>query len=172
MKISKLIKILMISLIIFMQPTFVKAETRNNNPLLREILIDGETMNQEFDQFIADYAIRADRAEASMAIPSLEIARKIVDIHVSRKEILEIVSGITPAKMVEVINYLNVVELMMGMQKMRARKVPGNQAHITNLKDDPVQIAADAAEGALRGFSEEETTMGVADTLRSVPWHF
>ena len=41
MKISKLIKILMISLIIFMQPTFVKAETRNNNPLLREILIDG-----------------------------------------------------------------------------------------------------------------------------------
>ena len=114
------------------------------------------------DQFIADYAIRADRAEASMAIPSLEIARKIVDIHVSRKEILEIVSGITPAKMVEVINYLNVVELMMGMQKMRARKVPGNQAHITNLKDDPVQIAADAAEGALRGFSEEETTMGVA----------
>ena len=114
------------------------------------------------DQFIADYAIRADRAEASMAIPSLEIARKIVDIHVSRKEILEIVSGITPAKMVEVINYLNVVELMMGMQKMRARKVPGNQAHITNLKDDPVQIAADAAEGALRGFAEEETTMGVA----------
>ena len=59
-----------------------------------------------------------------------------MDIHVSRKEILEIVSGITPAKMVEVINYLNVVELMMGMQKMRARKVPGNQAHITNLKDD------------------------------------
>ena len=114
------------------------------------------------DQFIADYAIRTDRAEASMAIPSLEIARKIVDIHTSRKEILEIVSGITPAKMVEVINYLNVVEMMMGMQKMRARRVPGNQAHITNLKDDPVQIAADAAEGALRGFAEEETTMGVA----------
>jgi glycerol dehydratase large subunit len=52
--------------------------------------------------------------------------------------------------------------MMMGMQKMRARKVPGNQAHITNLKDDPVQIAADAAEGALRGFSEEETTTGIA----------
>lgn len=114
------------------------------------------------DQFIADYAIRTDRAEASMAVSSLEIARMIVDIHVSRKEVLEVVSGITPAKMAEVINYLNVVEMMMGMQKMRARKVPGNQAHITNLKDDPVQIAADAAEGALRGFSEEETTTGVA----------
>ena len=110
----------------------------------------------------ADYAIRIDRAEESMKVSSLEIARKIVDIETPRKEILKIVSGITPAKMVEVINYLNVVEMMMGMQKMRARKVPGNQAHITNLKDDPVQIAADAAEGALRGFREEETTTGVA----------
>ena len=43
------------------------------------------------------------------------------------------------------------------MQKLRARKTPGNQAHITNLKDDPVQLAADGAEGALRGFAEEET---------------
>ena len=114
------------------------------------------------DQFIADYAINVDRAERSMTVPSLDIARMIVDIHVSRKEILEVISGITPAKMVEVMNHLNVVELMMGMQKIRARKTPGNQAHITNLKDDPVQIAADAAEGALRGFAEEETTMGVA----------
>ena len=114
------------------------------------------------DQFIADYAIRIDRAEASMEISSLEIARMLVDIRVSRKEILKVVSGITPAKMVEVINELNVVEMMMAMQKMRARKTPANQAHITNLKDDPAQIAADAAEGALRGFREEETTMSTA----------
>ena len=114
------------------------------------------------DQFIADYAINIDRAEASMSVSSLDIARMIVDINVSRKEILDLISGITPAKMTEVMNQLNVVELMMGMQKIRARRTPGNQAHITNLKDDPVQIAADAAEGALRGFAEEETTMGVA----------
>ena len=50
------------------------------------------------DQFIADYAIRIDRAEEAMKIPSLEIARKIVDIQTPRKEILTIVSGITPAK--------------------------------------------------------------------------
>ncbi|WP_187118741.1 propanediol/glycerol family dehydratase large subunit [Massilioclostridium coli] len=126
--------------------------------------MDGKTRDEfDFiDQFIADYAINIDRTEHSMSVPSLDIARMIVDINVSRKEILELVSGITPAKMTEVMNHLNVVELMMGMQKMRARKIPGNQAHITNLKDDPVQIAADAAEGALRGFSEEETTMGVA----------
>lgn len=114
------------------------------------------------DQFIADYAINIGRTEESMAVSSLDIARMIVDIDVSRKEILELISGITPAKMAEIMNHLNVVELMMGMQKIRARKTPGNQAHITNLKDDPVQIAADAAEGALRGFAEEETTMGVA----------
>lgn len=114
------------------------------------------------DQFIADHAIRVDRVQRAMNMSSKEIARKIVDIHVSRKYILDLASGITPAKMTEVINYLNVVEMMMGMQKMRARKTPANQAHITNLKDDPVQIAADAAEGALRGFREEETTLGIA----------
>lgn len=126
--------------------------------------LDGK-QRSEFDfidQFIADYAIDIEKTEASMAVPSLKIAKMIVDINVSRKEVVELISGITPAKMVEVMNYLNVVELMMGMQKIRARKIPGNQAHITNLKDDPVQIAADAAEGAYRGFAEEETTMGVA----------
>jgi glycerol dehydratase large subunit len=61
-----------------------------------------------------------------------------------------------------VLNELNVVEMMMAMQKIRARKTPANQAHITNLKDNPVQIAADTAEGALRGFREEEATEGVA----------
>ena len=130
----------------------------------RIVELDGKK-REDFDfidQFIADYAMNVERAEASMAVSSLEIARMIVDIHVSRKEILGLVTGITPAKMTEVMNHLNVVELMMGMQKIRARRTPGNQAHITNLKDDPVQIAADAAEGALRGFVEEETTMGVA----------
>ena len=54
--------------------------------------------------------MNVERAEASMAVSSLEIARMIVDIHVSRKEILELVTGITPAKMTEVMNHLNVVD--------------------------------------------------------------
>ena len=52
--------------------------------------LDGKK-REEFDfidQFIADYAINIERAEKSMAVPALEIARMIVDIHVSRKEIL------------------------------------------------------------------------------------
>ena len=74
--------------------------------------LDGKK-REEFDfidQFIADYAIDIERAEKSMSVPALNIARMIVDIHVSRKEILELISGITPAKMVEVMNHLNVVE--------------------------------------------------------------
>ncbi|MBQ4527069.1 MAG: propanediol/glycerol family dehydratase large subunit [Clostridia bacterium] len=139
-----------------------KPSVKVSNGVITEL--DGKTRDEfDFiDQFIADYAIDIERAEKSMATPSLDIARMIVDINVSRKEIVDLISGITPAKMAEVMNHLNVVELMMGMQKIRARKMPGNQAHITNLKDDPVQLAADAAEGALRGFAEEETTMGVA----------
>jgi len=114
------------------------------------------------DCFIADYAINVAETEAAMAVPSVEIARMLVDIHVPRAAVVRLVSGLTPAKLAEVMGHLNVVEMMMAMQKMRVRKTPANQAHITNLKDDPVQIAADAAEGALRGFREEETTVGVA----------
>ncbi|MDK2933693.1 MAG: glycerol dehydratase large subunit [Clostridiales bacterium] len=114
------------------------------------------------DLFIADHCINIEAAEESMEIDSLIIARKLVDIHVERGEIIHIVSGLTPAKIVDVLNRMNVVEMMMAMQKMRARKQPSNQAHITNQKDNPVLIAADAAEGALRGFREEETTVGIA----------
>ena len=116
----------------------------------RIVELDGK-YREDFDfidQFIADYAINIERTEKSMSVSSLDIARMIVDINVSRKEILELISGITPAKMAEVMNHLNVVELMMGMQKIRARRTPGNQAHITNLNGDPVQI--DYGCGALR----------------------
>jgi propanediol dehydratase large subunit len=45
---------------------------------------------------------------------------------------------------------------------MRARKTPGNQAHVTNAKDDPLQLAADAAIAVALGFDEIETTMRVS----------
>ena len=50
--------------------------------------LDGKK-KEEFDfidQFIADYAINIERAEKSMSVSSLDIARMIVDINVSRKE--------------------------------------------------------------------------------------
>ena len=113
------------------------------------------------DRFIADYAINLENAEKAMSLDSVEIARKLVDINVSRDEIVGITTAITPAKVVEVMSHMNVVEMMMALQKMRARKTPSNQCHVTNLKDNPVQIAADAAEAGIRGFSEQETTVGI-----------
>lgn len=113
------------------------------------------------DKFIADYSINLEKAEEYMSLDSLEIARKLVDISVGREEIVEISTSITPAKIVEVVSHMNVVEMMMAMQKMRARKTPSNQCHVTNVKDNPVQIAADAAEAGIRGFSEQETTVAI-----------
>ncbi|WFD10939.1 propanediol/glycerol family dehydratase large subunit [Tepidibacter hydrothermalis] len=113
------------------------------------------------DRFIADYAINLKEAEKSMSLDSLEIAQMLVDINIGRDEIVNITTSITPAKIVEVVSHMNVVEMMMALQKMRARKTPSNQCHVTNLRDNPVQIAADAAEASIRGFSEQETTVGI-----------
>ncbi|MBU5437529.1 propanediol/glycerol family dehydratase large subunit [Tissierella sp. MSJ-40] len=113
------------------------------------------------DSFIADYAIKIDNAEKVMAMDSVELAKKLVDINVSRKEILNLTLSMTPAKIVEVVSKMNVLEMMMAVTKMRARKIPTNQCHVTNLRDNPIQIAADAAEAAIRGFDEQETTVGI-----------
>src|SRR5690625_495950 len=126
--------------------------------------LDGKKRNEfDFiDRFIADYAINLDNAENAMKMDSNEIARMLVDINIPRQKIIEITTALTPAKIVQVVENLNVVEMMMALQKMRARKMPANQSHVTNVKDNPVLIAADAAESALRGFSEQETTLGIA----------
>lgn len=126
--------------------------------------LDGKR-REDFDMldvFIADYAIKLDNAEKVMKMDSAILARKLVDINVSRKEILDLTLSMTPAKIVEVVSQMNVLEMMMSVTKMRARKIPTNQCHVTNLRDNPIQIAADAAEAAIRGFDEQETTVGIA----------
>lgn len=114
------------------------------------------------DTFIANYAINLERAEEVMNMDSRKIANMILTPSVPRSEIAGLAKSMTPAKMLEVVSQMNVVEMMQCMQKMRARRTMANQAHVTNVNDNPVQIAADAAEGALRGFAEEETTVAVA----------
>jgi propanediol dehydratase large subunit len=113
------------------------------------------------DQFIADKAVDVASTEQSMAIPAQQIARMIVDPSVSRDEVLSITRGLTPAKLLEVAKTMNIVEIMMGIQKMRARRTPANQAHCTSARDNPLQVVCEAAEAAIRGFAEVETTLGV-----------
>ena len=126
--------------------------------------LDGKPVEQFdlIDHFIARYGINLARAEEVMAMDSVKLANMLCDPNVKRSDIVPLTTAMTPAKIVEVVSHMNVVEMMMAMQKMRARRTPSQQAHVTNIKDNPVQIAADAAEGAWRGFDEQETTVAVA----------
>ncbi|HFI0333804.1 propanediol/glycerol family dehydratase large subunit [Streptococcus suis] len=130
----------------------------------RVVELDGKP-KEEFDlidQFIANYGIDLAHAEEVVKMDSKEIANMILTPSVPRSEIVKLTKAMTPAKIVEVVSHMNVVEIMMAVQKMRTRKQTATQSHVTNVNDNPVQIAADAAEGALRGFAEQETTVAVA----------
>ncbi|ENK1242017.1 propanediol/glycerol family dehydratase large subunit [Clostridium botulinum] len=148
-------------LIAMKSPNDPNPSVKIENGIITEL--DGKK-REEFDmidRFIADYGINLNNVEKAMSLDSLEISKMLVDVNVDRDTIVKITTAITPAKIVEVVGHMNVVEMMMALQKMRARKTPANQCHVTNLKDNPVQIAADAAEAAVRGFAEMETTVGI-----------
>ena len=126
--------------------------------------MDGKRV-EEFDlidRFIAAHSIDVASAETAMATPSRQIARMLVDINVTRDQVLALTRGCTAAKLVDIVREMTVLEMMMGLAKMRARRTPANQSHVTNRKEHPALLAADAAEAALRGFSEIETTVGVS----------
>ncbi len=114
------------------------------------------------DRFLVAHGLDLEVALEVMPLPELELARMLVDVDVPRSELVRIARGLTPAKLARVIALLDPVELMFAMRKLRARRDPGNQAHVTNLKENPALLAADAAEAARRGFDEMETTVGVA----------
>src|SRR5688572_13147973 len=114
------------------------------------------------DLFIARYHIDPAVVPEAMALPSSEIARMLVDMNVPRAELVRLAHGMTPAKLAEVVAELNAMEIAFAYSKMRARRTPGNQAHVTNAKDDPLQLAADAAIAVALGFDEVETTMRVS----------
>jgi propanediol dehydratase large subunit len=120
------------------------------------------------DLFIADHALDLTVAEEAMAAPSLCIAHMLADVNVPQAEVRRLAGGCTPAKLVEIIRHMNVLEMMIGLAKMRIRRTPANQAHVTNWREHPALLAADAAEAALRGFAEVETTVRVA---RNAPFN-
>ncbi|MBA2741420.1 MAG: propanediol/glycerol family dehydratase large subunit [Actinobacteria bacterium] len=114
------------------------------------------------DRFVVAHGLDLGVAEEAMAIADEELAHMLVALDVSRPELVRLARGLTPAKLARVIGRLDAVELMLALKKLRARRAPSNQAHVTNLKESPALLAADAAEAARRGFAEIETTVGVA----------
>jgi propanediol dehydratase large subunit len=113
------------------------------------------------DEFIARHGLDLGAAAEAMALDDVEIARLMVDPSVPRRSLVELAGGLTPAKLARVVALLQPHELMMAAAKLRARRTPANQAHVTNRLDDPVLLAADAATAAAFGFRELETTVPV-----------
>jgi propanediol dehydratase large subunit len=114
------------------------------------------------DRFVARYGLDVDIAREAAELDDGEIARRLVDVDVPRGDLVHLSRGLTPARLARVIAMLDPVELMFALKKLRARRAPANQAHVTNLKENPALLAADAAEAAARGFAEVETTVGVS----------
>src|SRR5690349_4570446 len=113
------------------------------------------------DAYIARHGLDLDVAAEAMALPDVAFARLLVDPAVPRQEIIRLSAGATPAKLTRVLALLRPAELVIAMTKLRARRTPSNQAHVTNRLDDPLLLAADAATAAAFGFREIETTVPV-----------
>jgi propanediol dehydratase large subunit len=130
----------------------------------RIVRIDGcaEDRFDVIDRFLAAHGIDVDVAAEAAALSDEALARRLVDVRASRAELVRLSRGLTPARLARVVSLLDPVELMFALKKLRARRRPANQAHVTNLKENPALLAADAAEAAARGFAEVETTVGVA----------
>ena len=114
------------------------------------------------DRFVAAHGIDLDVAAEAMELTDQEIARRLVDVDAPREELVRLSRGLTPARLARVVGMLDPVEMMFALKKLRARRRPANQAHVTNRTENPALLAADAAEAAARGFAEVETTVGVA----------
>src|SRR5262245_44415787 len=130
----------------------------------RVVAMDGRR-EEEFDvidRFVARYGLDLDVVTEAAQLGDDEIARRLVDVDVPRADLVRLSRGLTPARLARIAARLDPVELMFALKKLRARRAPANQAHVTNLKENPALLAADAAEAALRGFAEVETTVGVS----------
>jgi propanediol dehydratase large subunit len=113
------------------------------------------------DTYIARHGLDLAAAPEAMALPDVEFARRLVSPDVPRAEVVRLSAGATPAKLARVLALLRPPELCQAMTKMRARRTPSNQAHVTNRLDDPLLLAADSATAAAFGFREVETTVPV-----------
>jgi len=113
------------------------------------------------DAYIARHGLDLAAAPEAMSLPDAAFARRVISPDVPRAEIIRLSAGATPAKLARVLALLRPAELGLAMTKLRARRTPSNQAHVTNRLDDPLLLAADSATAAAFGFREIETTVPV-----------
>lgn len=113
------------------------------------------------DTYIARHGLDLSVAAEAMALTDIEFARLLVHPDVPRSEVIRLSAGATPAKLTRVLALLRPPEMIAAMTKLRARRTPSNQAHVTNRLDDPLLLAADSATASAFGFREIETTVPV-----------
>ena len=113
------------------------------------------------DAYIARHGLDLAAAPEAMSLPDAEFALRVISPGVPRAEIIRLSAGATPAKLARVLALLRPAELGLAMTKLRGRRTPSNQAHVTNRLDDPLLLAADSATAAAFGFREIETTVPV-----------
>ncbi len=113
------------------------------------------------DAYIARHGLDLAVASEAMSLPDTEFARLAISPDVPRAEVIRLSAGATPAKLARVLALLRPAELGLAMTKLRGRRTPSNQAHVTNRLDDPLLLAADSATAAAFGFREIETTVPV-----------
>lgn len=129
----------------------------------RVVELDG-VAEEDFDavdEYIARHGIDVEVAAEAMRVSDVDWARRCVDPGYPRADVIRLAAGATPAKLARVLALLRPAELGMAMTKLRSRRTPSNQAHVTNRLDDPLLLAADAATAAAYGFREIETTVPV-----------
>jgi propanediol dehydratase large subunit len=134
----------------------------------RVVELDGvpEAEFDLIDEFIARHGLDLAVAEEAMATDDVTYARMLVDPATPRATCVQLAGGMTPAKLARVLALLSPVELMSAIAKLRVRRRPSIQAHVTNRVDHPLLIAADAAAAVAHGFRELETTVPL---LRDAP---
>jgi propanediol dehydratase large subunit len=127
----------------------------------RVVELDGTPEDQFdlIDEFIARHGIDMAVAEEAMAVDDVTFARHLADFTTPRAEIVRLTAGMSPAKLVGIVRLLAPHEMMAAAAKMRVRRTPSIQAHVTNRLDDPLLLAADAATAVAYGFRELETTV-------------
>lgn len=133
--------------------------------------LDGKPASQFdlIDHFIARYGINLARAEEVIAMDSVKLANMLCDPNVKRSDIVPLTTAMTPAKIVEVVSQMNVVEMMMAMQKMRARRTPSQQAHVTNVKDNQYKLPPTQLKAHGAGLMNRKPPLPLLAMHRSTP---
>src|SRR5438445_4637361 len=91
-------------LILFNSPGDPKPQIKIDQGRIIELDGKVEAQFDLIDRFIAHYAIDLSVTAESMAMDSLSLARMLVDFQVPRERVVRIVGGLTPAKIMDVVN--------------------------------------------------------------------